>query len=123
MSEQWAIIKYINLCFVIINMSKELSNKSVYPPDKYTFVKFERSKTTGKKYDAILRNKATGRTKKISFGAKGYAQYKDSTGLKLYSSQDHLDPERRKRYQKRHEGEGNASRKYSAGWFATNYLW
>ena len=104
-------------------MSKELSSKSVYPPDKYTFVKFERSKTTGKKYDAILRNKATGRTKKISFGALGYQQYKDSTGLKLYSSLDHLDPERRKRYQKRHEGEGNASRKYSAGWFAANYLW
>lgn len=104
-------------------MSEELSNKSVYPEDKYTFVKFERSKTTGKKYDAILRNKATGKTKKIPFGALGYAQYKDSTGLKLYSSQDHLDEQRRKRYQKRHEGEGNASRKYSAGWFSWWFLW
>ncbi len=104
-------------------MSEELSNKSVYPPDKYDFVKFERSHRHDKKYNAVLRNKATGRTKKIPFGAKGYAQYKDSTGLKLYSSQDHLDEERRKRYQKRHEGEGNNTRKYSAGWFSYRYLW
>ena len=114
------IIMYM---YIYINMSKEFSNKSVYPADKYTFVKFERSHMPDKKYNVVLRNKSTGRTKKISFGAKGYAQYKDSTGLKLYSSLDHLDEERRKRYLKRHEGEGNASRKYSAGWFATNYLW
>jgi hypothetical protein len=104
-------------------MSKNLSNQSVYPADKYTFVKFRRSKNRNKKYDAVLKHKATGREKIIQFGAQGYAQYKDSTGLKLYSSQDHLDAKRRDRYLARHKGEGNATRKYSAGWFATNFLW
>lgn len=104
-------------------MSKEFSSKSVYPPDKYTFVKFQRSSTKGKKYDVILRNKATGRTKKIPFGDKNYQQFRDSTGLKLYSSQDHLDEERRKRYQNRHKNEGNESRKWSAGYASWHYLW
>ena len=104
-------------------MSNQLANKSVYPADKYTFVKFERSKNKDKKYDAVLRNNTTGRIKKISFGASGYQQYRDSTGLKLYSSQDHLDEDRKKKYLARHAGEGNPSRKYSAGWFATNFLW
>ena len=32
---------------------------TVYPPSQYKFVKFERSKRAGKKYDAILKNKTT----------------------------------------------------------------
>jgi len=96
---------------------------SVYPSDKYTFVKFVRSKNKEKKYDAILKNKKTGRKKVISFGAKGYAQYKDTTGLKLYSNLDHLDEKRKKRYQLRHKDEGLNTRKYSAGWFSWHYLW
>jgi len=104
-------------------MSNEFSNRSVYPPEKYTFVKFERSHMPDKKYNVVLRNKATGRTKKIPFGQRSAQQYRDSTGLKLYSSQDHLDPERRKRYQKRHANEGNASRKWSAGYASWHFLW
>ena len=96
---------------------------TVYPSDKYTFIKFKRSKDKDKKYDAILKNNKTGKKKVIPFGAKGYAQYKDSTGLKLYSKLDHLDEERKKRYQQRHKDEGLNTRKYSAGWFSWNYLW
>ena len=98
-------------------------SSSVYPADKYKFIKFERSHLKDKKYNAVLKHISTGRTKKIPFGARGYAQYKDSTGLKLYSSQDHLDEERKKRYQQRHKGEGNSTRKYSAGYFSYWYLW
>ncbi|NVM20132.1 MAG: hypothetical protein HWN80_20720, partial [Candidatus Lokiarchaeota archaeon] len=53
----------------------------------------------------------------------GYEQYKDSTGKKLYSYADHLDENRKRLYRKRHAGEGNSNRKYSAGWFSWHYLW
>lgn len=99
------------------------NNKSVYPSNKYKFMKFERSHLKDKKYNAVLKHIDTGRIKKIPFGARGYAQYKDSTGLKLYSSQDHLDEERRQRYRARHKGEGNETRKYSAGYFSWHFLW
>lgn len=95
----------------------------VYSENKYKFIKFRRSKDIDKKYDAILKNLETGGQKIISFGAKGYAQYKDSTGLKIYSHLDHLDEKRRERYQSRHKDEGNNERKYSAGWFSWHYLW
>ena len=89
-------------------------------PQNYKFVKFQRSTTKGKKYDAILENKQTGKTKKISFGAKGYQQYQDKA-LGLYKAGDHLDNERRQRYRKRHTGEDK--RKFSSGYFAYKYLW
>ena len=90
-------------------------------PDNYTFVKFEVSSSKGKKYDAILKNKLTGRTKKVSFGAKGMEQYKDSTGLGKYTNANHNDPVRRALYRKRHAGE--EKHKFSSGWFAWHYLW
>ena len=96
----------------------------VYYSDKeFRFVKFQRSKDISKKYDAILENKKTGRRKTISFGARGYAQYRDDVNLKLYSNVDHNDKQRRDRYEERHKGEGNKNRKYSAGWFSMWYLW
>jgi hypothetical protein len=96
---------------------------SVFPADKYKFIKFERSHLKDKKYNVVLMHIATGRIKKIPFGQRGAAQYKDSTGLKLYSSKDHLDEERRKRYQQRHKGEGNITRKWSAGFASWHFLW
>ena len=103
-------------------------SSSVFPADKYKFIKFRRSKKRDKKYDAVLRHIATGREKVISFGGirpngTPYPQYKDSTGLKLYSHLDHLDEARRQRYRNRHKGEGNSTRKYSAGYFSYWYLW
>lgn len=94
----------------------------------YQFIKFEKSKNKNKKYAAILKNKKTGRQRIVNFGAikpngEPYAQFKDGTNLKLYSKYDHGDEARKKRYQMRHRGEGNDSRKYSAGWFSWHYLW
>jgi hypothetical protein len=40
----------------------------------------------------------------IHFGDNRYQQYKDSTGLGVYSSKDHLDPTRRSSYFFRHSG-------------------
>lgn len=83
-------------------------------------VRFEVApKKSGKKYYAVVEEK--GKEKRIGFGARGYAQYKDQTGLGAYSKDDHLDPERRKRYQQRHRGEDK--KKFSAGYFAWKYLW
>lgn len=96
---------------------------SLFPESEYRFIKFERSKNKNKKYDAILENRSTGRKKKISFGQRGFSQYRDDTNLKLYSNVNHNDKKRRDRYEARHEGEGDKSRKYSAGWFSMWYLW
>ncbi len=91
-----------------------------YSPLEYTFKEFQKSKTKHKKYDAILINKNTKRTVKISFGDSRYEQYKDRA-LGIYSHKDHLDIKRRRLYRERHKGEDKT--KYSAGYFAWHYLW
>lgn len=90
-------------------------------PDEYVLVRFQKSTSKGKKYDAILKNKKTNREKKIPFGALGYEQFKDNTGLGLYSHLNHGDSKRRDLYRQRHAGEENA--KFSSGYFAWKYLW
>ncbi len=48
------------------------------------------STSKDKKYDAVFKDKV------VSFGAKGYAQYKDKTPLRAYASLDHNDEKRKK---------------------------
>jgi hypothetical protein len=79
-----------------------------YSKKEYTFVKFEKSHLKDKKYNAVLKNKKTGREVRVPFGAirengVPYPQYKDSTGLGLYSKYDHNDKARRDRYRARHK--------------------
>ena len=83
---------------------------------------FKRSSDITKKYMAILSNKRTGRVYLMHFGARTYAQYKDSTGLGLYSKNDHLDNDRRRRYVARHKGFVKPGY-YSPGYFSMKYLW
>lgn len=90
-------------------------------PVEYTFVKFRKSNTKNKKYDAILRHKETGRKRTVPFGDKRYEQYKDITGLGIYSSKNHLDKERRKNYRKRHFE--TSRKKFSSSYFSYNFLW
>ena len=64
--------------------------------------KFSKSKAKNKKYAV-----RTPGGKLINFGAikpdgTPYAQFKDSTGLGLYSKYDHGDKARRERYRARH---------------------
>ena len=89
-------------------------------PNDYKFKRFERSKTAGKKYDAVLENKKSKTERRVPFGARGYDQYKDKA-LGLYSGRDHNDTKRRDLYRKRHAGEEKA--KYSSGYFSWKYLW
>lgn len=56
--------------------------------------------------------------KKIGFGHKDYGQFKDKLGH--YKSLDHNDPERKKRYYKRH---GKATSKDTAKYWSHTILW
>lgn len=80
---------------------------------------FRKSKRKDKKYDAIIFE--NNKTRYVPFGALGYQQYKDKTGLGLYSHLDHNDKERRKRYRQRHKG--SQLRIFSPAYFAWYYLW
>lgn len=88
----------------------------------HKLVKFQKSKTKGKKYDAIVENKKTGKQYRIPFGATGYEQFKDSTGLGLYSHKNHGDKERRRNYRARHKV---FLRKgyFTPAYFSWKYLW
>jgi len=86
---------------------------------EYKFIRFEKSLNPLKKYDAVLLNKKTGREKRVSFGQNGKSHYKDQA-LGLYSSDNHLDKERRDRYYARH---GPHHGFPSASYWSHNYLW
>ena len=70
-----------------------------------------------KKYMAVFLD---GRRPAVHFGDSRYAQYRDSTPLRLFSHLDHLDPKRRASYYARH---GTKAEPYSAKWFSHKFLW
>lgn len=94
----------------------------------FRFQKFIRSNAKGKKYAAILKD-PEGRDVTVNFGDRTHEHYKDSTGLGLYSSQDHLDRERRDRYLRRsagiRDGRGRLTKDnpLSANFYARRFLW
>lgn len=88
----------------------------------YRFIEFQKSHTKNKKYDAIIQRKTTGRYCRIPFGDSRYQQYKDSTGLGIYSHLDHGDQKRRKLYRARHEQHA-ALDYFSPSYFSYFYLW
>lgn len=89
--------------------------------DQFRLLRFERSRTKNKKYDAIIEDVKTKRTQRVPFGQIGYSQYLDSTGKKLYSRNDHKDLERRKNYLARHEK--TRHKKFSSSWLSATFLW
>ena len=84
---------------------------------------FRKSKAKNKKYAVTYNNKT------INFGDSRMEQYKDSTGLGLFSSKNHLDPIRRKSYLARAKGIKNKrgeltwKDKASANYYSVRYLW
>lgn len=86
-------------------------------------VEFRKSKTKGKKYDALYHGKW------IPFGALGYQHFFDRTGLGLYSNLDHKDPERRERYRARHkaillkDGSPAYKDKNQPSYYSLRFLW
>ena len=95
-----------------MNLSKEL----------YKFIRFQKSRAKNKKYAAILQHKSTGRNVIVNFGDTRYQQYKDTTGLRLYTNLDHNDKKRRSSYRSRHKIHVNVGY-YSPAYFSYNYLW
>jgi len=93
-----------------------------YPVDEYDVVKFRKSKTKHKKYDAVIQHKRTDKIYIIPFGDNRYEHYNDSTGLNLYSSLNHNDKARRALFRLRHRPNYD-SKFYSPAYFSWNYLW
>ena len=91
--------------------------------DRFRHIRFERSNVRGKKYDAIIEDKVTKRRQRVPFGSADplYEQYRDTTGLKLYSRLDHNDPKRRDAYLARHAK--TMTKKYSPSWYSAKFLW
>ena len=84
---------------------------------------FSKSTRKGKKYSVV-----TPLGKTIHFGQLAYKQYKDTTGLGLYSHLDHLDESRRKNYLSRAKGIKNKNGlawtdKESPNYYSVHYLW
>ena len=95
-----------------------------YEKTDYTFVQFEPSQRLHKKYNAIIQNRQTGRTVKIPFGDTRYEQYKDTTGLGLWSHKNHGDKARRKAYVDRHRKDMIYGLDYyTPGYFSMRFLW
>jgi hypothetical protein len=89
---------------------------------EYKFVKNVKSSNSKKKYTALIQNKKTGKIKKINYGSSINNQFKDSTGLGIYTSKNHGDSVKRIAYKARHKG-FIKSGYYSASYFSMKYLW
>lgn len=90
-------------------------------PENYKLLRFEKSNTKNKMYDAILFNVKTKRKKKIPFGDNKMENYRDITGLHLYPHLIHNDKRRRKLFRSRHRK--NSKFKFSSAYFSYYYLW
>jgi len=93
-----------------------------YLVDDYDLVKFRRSQTKNKKYDAIIQNKRNDKKFVIPFGDVRYSQYNDSTGLGLYTEKNHNDKARRALYHARHSVFYDP-KFYTPAYFSWKYLW
>lgn len=97
-----------------------------YSRKEYKFVKFEKSDRKGKKYNAVLENRETKRQVKVPFGDSNLPQYKDSTGLGLYSKKDTLDKNKRKQFRARFSAlkqKSDFKNYYSSMYYSWFKLW
>jgi len=94
-----------------------------YSMNDYKLIRFVKSNTAGKMYDAVLekRDDRT-RRKRVPFGDNKMMNYQDKTGLNLYNGLIHGDQKRRESYIARHKGFLKPGF-YSPGWFSMKYLW
>lgn len=93
-----------------------------YSMSEWKLLGFKKSQAKGKKYAAYIENKTNKRIRTLNFGSTSHEQFKDSTGLGLYSGLNHGDRERKKRYKARHQV-FIRDKHYSAGYFSMRYLW
>ena len=89
--------------------------------DRFRFIKFQKARDPKKKYEAVIEDVKTRERQRVPFGSSIHDQYRDSTGLKLYSRVDHNDEKRRQNYLARHEK--TRHKKWSASWLSSVFLW
>jgi hypothetical protein len=93
-----------------------------YKIKNYTLIGYDKSKTKGKMYDAILERKSDNKIIKVPFGSNQYNNYRDISGLNLYPQLINPDKERRRLYKIRHKKDLRKNY-YSPGYFSYNILW
>lgn len=93
-----------------------------YSQKEWVLLGFKKAQAKNKKYSAVIQNKKNDRIRIVNFGSTLHEQYRDSTGLNIYSHLNHGDKERQKKYISRHTV---FIRKgyYSPGYFSMRYLW
>jgi len=87
--------------------------------DGWDIVDFKKSIKPNKKLTAILKN--GDQIKEIHFGQRGSSTFRDLTNKT--NDPKHYDKKKREAYRARHKGEGDDTRKYSAGWLSFHILW
>jgi hypothetical protein len=91
-----------------------------YKKTDYKLLNYQKSNSPLKKYDAVLQHRKTGKIILVPFGAAGYENFGDKTGLGLYKS--HGDKKRKQSYIARHQHflkDGY----YSPSYFSMRMLW
>lgn len=94
---------------------------TVLPALEWKLDGFRKSSRQGKKITAMLSSKDGLRKREVHFGQRGSETYQNKTGVDV--DQVHGDKKKRELYRKRHAGEGDPNKKYSAGWLSWWYLW
>ena len=89
--------------------------------DRFKHMRFERSKITGKKYDAVIIDVITRKIQRVPFGNQNITHYKDTTGLKLYSRLDNMNERQRQLYINAYNQTNK--KKYSSEWYSARYLY
>lgn len=79
--------------------------------EKYGLEKPFKIKDNKKKYAVLVKNKETGNINKIKFGAVGYQDFTQ-----------HKDPERRRRFKKRHKC-AEKKNKLTPGYWSCKWSW
>ena len=96
-----------------------------YEKKLYKFIGFEKG-SYPKKYNAILQNRETKREVKVPFGDRNLPQYKDSTGLGLYTKKNTLDKNKRRQFRARFSGlkqSQNWNKEFTSLYFSWRFLW
>jgi hypothetical protein len=93
-----------------------------YKKSDHKIFGYQKSKTTGKMYDALLLKTGSPKLIRVPFGDNSMGNFHDKTGLNLYPHLIHGNKKRRKAFRARHKGylkEGY----YSPSFFSYYYLW
>tara|TARA_R110000822_G_C15001173_1_gene460805 strand:+ start:210 stop:494 length:285 start_codon:yes stop_codon:yes gene_type:complete len=91
-----------------------------YKKSDYQLMGYEKAKNTKKKYDGILKRKSDKKIIRVPFGAVGYGNYSDNSGLNLYKGTGNKT--KRDAYLARHKNDIKEGY-YSPGFFSIRIFW